>query len=116
MRLKLGHKSKGSMLLEAAIAMTIIAICLAISFAHTSSLLRSDKTAIKLKAKMAFDDVIDSPNLKEEAFSYEGFQVIKSVSAYKGNDNLVLITLTAVDEDDKVFLESKHLKKLSVYE
>ncbi len=104
------------MLLEAAIAMTIIAICLAMSFAHTSSLLRSDHSAMKLKAKMAFEKMLNSTSLKEESLSFEGFEVLKSVSIYQNHDDLLLVTLTATDDNDHVFLETRHVKRRSDYE
>ena len=103
------RKVKGSILLESAVAVTIIAICIALSFAHISRLLSYDKTATRLKAREVIQRLSEENDGKDKILEFEGFSVEQLYMPYEHMAGLYEMELTVRDAEDGIILTEKRL-------
>jgi hypothetical protein len=110
---KIKHKLKATTILESMVAMVIAVVCLSIGTMIFVNVMNSDRDYRSLKAGFLLNTV--SAHAKSEKRFIDGeektgeFLVKMQFEKYGDTENLLQMTLQALDESNKLILERKEL-------
>lgn len=92
-------KLKGSTLPESLVAMTVLVTCFAVTFLMIGTVMNSDKTMLKFRAKLAIEQIADETRTDQifldDKIDSLDFMVIKKFIPYRKSKNLILFSLEA---------------------
>lgn len=107
------HKLKASTLMEALVAMTILIITLGVATMIYSGILTSDKQKKKMHAILLANEeallVKETNNYLDNEEQKENCIIKRTVEKYKDGDNLLLLSISVLDENGKNIFTRREL-------
>lgn len=108
-----GMKLKASTLIEVLIAMVLVMACFGIGTMIYSNVMRSGNERLKLKAHLAINELaVRSKKEKQfidEVIKDETLTISKKISPYKQTTDVIVMEITAGDEEGRTIETYKEL-------
>jgi len=110
----LKHKIQASSLLEVMVALVVMFTVFAISMGLYVNVISSSASLQQTTAIARLETILKQTKAKQEYIDAhiqeEGFNIDKSVKAYPGYENLIVISLKATNLENKVLAEIKAIQ------
>jgi hypothetical protein len=110
---KITTKLKAGTLLESTIAMVLIIVCFGIGTMVITNVLSNDHSHNAYRAKNILNDISfkiqTTKKYIDENELVQGFKIQKTFEKYLGADNILQMTLRAVDNNEKIIYEHHEL-------
>jgi Tfp pilus assembly protein PilV len=106
-------KLKAATLMEALIAMVVVLVCCGIASMIFVNVMRSGNQRAKLHAHLLLNETAvkarEEKKFLDEVIESDNLVIKKSVVPYRDNASITVLTLDAMDENDKILETYKEL-------